>query len=158
MSERPSRPCAPQRALDLPFSANLSDFRLSKRVLIPWRIEAYPGCGCGTLNRILTFDSFNSFCFMIDDALNLRLVETIYDDVFSLRDMDYTAYDDMRGSFFPKSRRGAHRVSPKMCRAQLDELFGTNNTAYSLVVMKRHLSHGHISCFLHATHARQSHI
>jgi hypothetical protein len=32
---------------------------------------------------------------MIDDALNLRLVETIYDDVFALCDMDYTAYDDM---------------------------------------------------------------
>jgi len=95
---------------------------------------------------------------MIDDALNLRLVETIYDGVFALRDMDYTAYDDMSGSFFRMLRRGAHCVSPKMCRAQLDELFDTNRGAYSLVVMKRHLSYNHISCFLHVTHARQSHI
>jgi hypothetical protein len=94
---------------------------------------------------------------MIDDALNLRLVETIYDGIFALRDMDYTAYDDMSGSFFfPMLRRGAHCVSPKRCRAQLDELFGTNRAAYSLVVMKRHLSYSHVSRFLHVTHARQS--
>jgi hypothetical protein len=85
----------------------------SKRVSIPWRREAYLGCGCGTLNGILAFNSFNSFCFMIDDALILRLVESIYDDVFALCDMDYTAYDDVRDSFFPKSRRGTNRVSPK---------------------------------------------
>lgn len=68
---------------------------MSKRVPAPWRREAYLGGGGGTLNGILAFDSFNPFCFMIDDALNLRLVETIYDDVFALCDMDYTAYDDM---------------------------------------------------------------
>jgi hypothetical protein len=73
---------------------------------------------------------------MIDDALNLRLIETIYDGVFALHDMDYTTCHDMKDSFLPMSRSGAHRVSPKMCRAQLDELFGTNGTAYSLVVMK----------------------
>ena len=95
---------------------------------------------------------------MIDDALNLCLVETIYDGVFALRDMDYTGYDDMSGSFLPMLRRGAHCVSPEMCRAQLDELFGTNRAAYSLVVMKRHLSYSHISCFLHATHTSQSHV
>jgi hypothetical protein len=94
---------------------------------------------------------------MIDDALILRLVETIYDGVFALCDMDYTVYDDMRGSFFPMLIRGAHCVSPKMYIAQLDELFGTNSAAYSLVVMKGHLSYSHISRFLHVTHARQSH-
>ena len=95
---------------------------------------------------------------MVDDALHLGLVETIYDGVFALRDMDYTEYDDMRGSFLLISRRDTHHVSPKTCRAQLDELFGTNSTAYSLVVMKRHLSYSHISRFLHVAHARQSHI
>jgi hypothetical protein len=134
------------------------EWLMSKHVLIPWRREVYLGGGCGTLNDILAFDPFNPFCFMIDDALNLRLVETIYDGVFALRNMDYTAIDDMSSSFFPMLRRGAHCVSPKMCRAQLDELFGTNRAAYSLVVMKRHLSYSHISRFLHATHARQSHI
>ena len=94
---------------------------------------------------------------MIDDALNLRLIEMIYDGVFALRDMDYTAYD-MSGSFFPMSRRAAHSVSPKMCRAQLDELLGTNSAAYSLVIMKRHLSYSHVSRFLHASHVSQSHI
>src|SRR5580698_5739311 len=102
---------------------------------MPLRRGAYLGGGSGALNGILAFESFNPFCFMIDDALDLRLVETIYDGVFALRDMDYTAYDDMRNSFLPMSRRGAHRVSPKMYRAQLDELFGTKGTAYSLVVM-----------------------
>jgi hypothetical protein len=85
---------------------------LSQRVLIPWRKEAYLGGGCGTLNGILAFDTFNPFCFMIDDALSLRLVETVYDGVFALRDMDYTTYD-MSVSFFPMLRRGAHCVSPK---------------------------------------------
>jgi hypothetical protein len=126
---------------------------LSNRVLTPWRKEVYLCGGCGTLNGILVFDSFNPFCFMIDDALNLRLVEMIYDRVFALRDMDYKAYDDMKGSLFPMLRRWTHCVSPKMCRAQLDELFGTNSTAYSLVVMKRHLSYSHISRFLHVRHA-----
>jgi hypothetical protein len=102
---------------------------VSNRVLIPWRKEAYLGGGCGTLNGILAFDSFNPFCFMIDDALNLRLVETVYDGVFALRDMDYTVCDDKSGSLFPMLRRGTHCVSPKMCRAQLDELFGTNSAA-----------------------------
>ena len=140
------------------FFCQIERLRLSKRVLIPWRKEAYLGGGCGTFNGILAFDSFNPFCFMINDALNLRLVETIYDGVFALRDMDYTAYYGMRDSFFPMLRRGAHRVSPKMCRAQLNELFGTNSAAYSLVVMKRHLSYSHISRFLHVTHASQSHV
>ena len=95
---------------------------------------------------------------MIDDALNLRLVKRIHDGVFALRDMDCTAYDDMRGSFLPMLRRGAHCVSPKMRRAQLDELFGTNSAAYSLVVMKRHLPYSHISRFLYVIQARQSHV
>jgi len=34
---------------------------------------------------------------MINNALNFRLVETIYDGIFALRDMDYTVCD-MRGS------------------------------------------------------------
>ena len=49
-------------------------------------------CGCcGTFDGVLPFDPFDTFCFVINDALNFRLVETIYDRVFALRDMDYTA-------------------------------------------------------------------
>ena len=91
---------------------------------------------------------------MIDDALNLCLVEMIYDGVFALRDMDYTAYN-VSSLFFPMLRIGAYCVSPKMCRAQLNELFRTNSAAYSLVIMKRHLSYSHISRFLHVSHASQ---
>lgn len=49
----------------------------------------YLGGGCGALDGILAFDSLDPLCFMIDDALDFRLVETIYDDVFAFRDMDY---------------------------------------------------------------------
>ena len=84
----------------------------------------YLGGGSGALDGILAFDSLDPLCFMIDDALDFRLVETIYDDVFAFRDMDYAGIYDMRGSFpSPRVRRmGAHRVSPKMNSAQLDEL------------------------------------
>ncbi len=37
----------------------------------------------------------------------------------------------------------------KMGKAQLDELFGKNSEAYSLVVMKGYLSYCHVSRFLH---------
>jgi hypothetical protein len=67
---------------------------LSKRVLIPRGRKAYLGRGRGTLNGVLVFGSFNPFCFMIDNALNLCIGETIYDGVLALRDMDYTAYDE----------------------------------------------------------------
>ena len=138
------------------FFCQIERLRLSQRVRILWRKKAYLGGGGGTLNGVLAFDSFNPFCFMIDDALNLCLVEMIYDSVFALRDMDYTAYN-VSSLFFPMLRIGAYCVSPKMCRAQLDELFGTNSAAYSLVIMKRHLSYSHISRFLQVPHASQSH-
>ena len=51
--------------------------------------------GCGALNGVLALDSLDALCFVIDDALDFRLAETIYDDVFALLDMDYTAYDMM---------------------------------------------------------------
>ena len=84
----------------------------------------YLGGGCGALDGILAFDSLDSLCFVIDDALDFCLVETIHDDVFAFRDMDCTGIYDMRGSFpSPRVRRmGAHHVSPKMNSAQLDEL------------------------------------
>jgi hypothetical protein len=50
----------------------------------------YLGSGSGTLNGILAFDSLDPLCFVIDDALYFRFVETIYDDVFTFQDMDYT--------------------------------------------------------------------
>lgn len=71
----------------------------------------YLGGGCGTFNGVLLFDSFDPFCFVIDDAFDLRLVETIYDDVFALRDMDYTAYVDIRGSSFPYIKKYALRFT-----------------------------------------------
>lgn len=63
----------------------------------------------GTLNGILTFGSLNLFCFMVDNALDFRLVEPINDGVFALRDIDYMVYG-LRGSFGP--RRGK-RCAPR---------------------------------------------
>lgn len=129
MIERPSRPCAPRRALSLPFSARnnkrigLSNASLCRGVGRKACIQ-YLGGGCGTLDGVLAFDTLDLLCFVIDDSLDFRLVETIHDDVFAFRDMDYKDICDIRGSFpSPRDRKkGAHRVSPKMNRAQLDEL------------------------------------
>ena len=66
---------------------------MSKCTLILWRKDVYLGSGGSTLNGILAFEAFDLFCFMIDDAFNFRLVETIYDGVFAFFNMDYTACD-----------------------------------------------------------------
>ena len=56
-------------------------------------VYIYLRSGCSALNGVLALDSLDALCFVIDDALDFRLVETIYDCVFALLDMDYTAYD-----------------------------------------------------------------
>ena len=58
-------------------------------------VYIYLRSGCSALNGVLALDSLDALCFVIDDALDFRLVETIYDCVFALLDMDYTAYDMM---------------------------------------------------------------
>jgi len=46
----------------------------------------YNGSCSGTFNGMLAFDSLDLLRFVVDDALNFRLV----DRVFALRDMHYT--------------------------------------------------------------------
>jgi hypothetical protein len=70
----------------------------------------YLGGGCGTLYGVLAFDSLDPLCFVIDDALDFRLVETIYDGVFTFLDVYYTA-DDMRCPFLPCDRE--KRCAPR---------------------------------------------
>ena len=43
------------------------------------------GCGCGALDSIFTLGSVDTFCFMVDGALHLCLVEAIDNGVFTLR-------------------------------------------------------------------------
>ena len=59
----------------------------------------YLGGGGSTLDGVLAFDAFDPLCFVIDDALDFRLVETVHDDVLAFQDMDYTEICDIRVSF-----------------------------------------------------------
>ena len=59
----------------------------------------YLGGDGSTLDGVLAFDTLDPLCFVIDDALDFRLVETIHDDVFAFQDMGYTEICDIRGPF-----------------------------------------------------------
>ena len=50
-------------------------------------------------NGALPFHSFNPFCFVDDDALEICIVQTIYDSVFALRDRLYEWHKKIR-SFY----------------------------------------------------------
>lgn len=66
---RLSRPFGPRRARDLLFSAGLRQARRGGVGGI-----TYLGSGGGTFNGILAFDSLDLLRFVVDDALNFRLV------------------------------------------------------------------------------------
>ena len=71
---------------------------------------AYLGSCSSTFIHILLFDSLDLLRFVVDDAFDFRLVQTIHDGIFALWDIDYAEYC-MRNS--SRRRHREKRCAPR---------------------------------------------